>query len=795
MAGVPAGAGNAASGGPDPAAKVPAEMPRDQQVRQIVNLLNIRGVRGADEVKKRIADNRPLIAKHIVFDNSVLQEGLAAWAANNPEAKGQKSSATAVRSTRSNHGHGEGSGPVHAASSAQPAASQGVTRPTPRPAPSCAEAPRPTKMPRTERSLTTEVFDRPHLPRHTPSELLRPSPSLPEAAEREVADVNHPAASSSAPLLSRLRRGGTLDGLPRERGCTTPCRSQESADSLSPGMPDTTPPSLGRSATSRPAAFTAGAEHAFSRASSAPGRACWDAMHEPRSGSSMTALRRAAQLGGLSAHFPSEPDPELTPTAPTRSFSKHRIGAREAAAPDDTMKQQSKSVPQAPRADLSVRGLKDLLGSHGVDYSSCVEKSELQELLSKFEMLCQRPLEELHVSLAMAGGCSAVRPPTTAAACAALLLGKPTQTPQDTAAQSSTARAAAPRPAVTPNCPAASTSVPASTAAPAYKIWTPETHMPPPPVKNVAQVSPPETESPQDSPLGGNVFEARENEAALEVKRINSIRRTSFNTVSAWGFAVLAVQTRDIAGVQRGYRGLMKKLHPDKVQTSTSVSNAMDLIKEAKDACERSLSRQFAPGAPRRMALSVLCSQPGRRRYRLSWAAPVENEASPVRRYIVAALDPAYGKALNIAVLEPDYDEEKRRFISVGELATYVLAEEDLQKMPSLWRQNAATIQVAAANESGQSSWAILQVPLNVTTLGTNQQSPANRSAREEEQLFAEEVKHRSGKDLFSWLERQRKPQILTFLKSIGCSDDGGMKERLIAQVMLLSENQKRKGR
>jgi len=273
-----------------------------------------------------------------------------------------------------------------------------------------------------------------------------------------------------------------------------------------------------------------------------------------------------------------------------------------------------------------------------------------------------------------------------------------------------------------------------------------------------------------------------------------SIRRASFSTVSAWGFAVLAVQSRDIVAVQRGYRGLMKKLHPDKVQTSASVSSALDMIKEAKDACERSLSRQVAPGMPRRMSLSILCSQPGRRRYRLSWAAPVENESAPVRRYIVAALDPAYGKALNIAVLEPDYDEEKRRFVSVGELGTYVLAEEDLQKMPSLWRQNAATIQVAAANESGQSSWAILQVPLNVTTPATIQQSPANRSAREEEQLFAGECKRRSGPDLRQWLEKQRKPQLVTFLKSVGWPDDG-TKGRLVEKVMMMLERERRKDR
>lgn len=237
----------------------------------------------------------------------------------------------------------------------------------------------------------------------------------------------------------------------------------------------------------------------------------------------------------------------------------------------------------------------------------------------------------------------------------------------------------------------------------------------------------------------------------------------------------------------------MKKLHPDKVQNSAAASNALEKVKEAKDACERSLSRQFAPGSPRRLSLTVLCSQPGRRRYRLNWSGPVDNESAPVRRYIVAALDPAYGKALNIAVLEPDYCEEKRRFVSVEELGTYVLAEEELQKMPSLWRQNVATVQVASANESGQSSWAILQVPLSITTPVTNFQSPIVRSSREEERLFAEDLKKRSGADLRVWLDRQRKPQLVTFIKSMGWPEEG-TKGDLVSRVVMLLEREKRAG-
>jgi len=591
-----------------------------------------------------------------------------------------------------------------------------------------------------------------------------------------------PATSSSTPLLKRLHRGGMSDGFPRDRGVSTPCRSGDSPDASSPGVPSTTPPSVGRLANARPtrlptasvqaaarsprslrpAAFTSGAESAFDRAASGTGtgRAAWDAMGEQRDASSISSMRRAAQLGGMS-HCPSEPSLE------------------------ESLRRQKESAPQAPRTDLSVRELKDLLASHGVDFSSCVEKSELQELLNKFEMLCQRPLEELHVSLAVAAAGSAVPPPKTVEACAALLLGKPVQRPQDTPAHSSAARA--------PSRAAGVATTPPHVQTPRLATWTPDMVTRP---ARAAPTTRPETESPNDSPAGNSVATAsatRENEALAEIKRIESTRRGSFSNASAWGFAILAVQTRDIASVQRGYRGLMKKLHPDKVQNSAAASNALEKVKEAKDACERSLSRQFAPGSPRRLSLTVLCSQPGRRRYRLNWSPPVDNESAPVRRYIVAALDPAYGKALNIAVLEPDYCEEKRRFVSVEELGTYVLAEEELQKMPSLWRQNVATVQVASANESGQSSWAILQVPLSITTPVTNFQSPIVRSSREEERLFAEDLKKRSGADLRVWLDRQRKPQLVTFIKSMGWPEEG-TKGDLVSRVVMLLEREKRAG-
>lgn len=291
----------------------------------------------------------------------------------------------------------------------------------------------------------------------------------------------------------------------------------------------------------------------------------------------------------------------------------------------------------------------------------------------------------------------------------------------------------------------------------------------------------------------------REQEAAKEVARIESLaQRRDMLHAASWGFAVLGVQARDVAAVQRGYRELMRKLHPDKVQHTAAVSRALETLKEAKEACERCLSRQQVPGTPKRLAFTPLCTVPGRRRYRLHWQAPESRESAPVRRYIVAALDPAYGKALTIATLEPDYSEELRRFVSVDELGAYVLAEEELQKMPSFWRQSAATLQIAAANEAGQSNWAIVQVSLTTSRVGSHLPSSGwppspgytNDGAREEGRGFEEEVRKRNPDELRSWLDRQRKPQLVEFLKSKAWPDTG-TKDALVNRIILLVERQR----
>jgi len=306
-----------------------------------------------------------------------------------------------------------------------------------------------------------------------------------------------------------------------------------------------------------------------------------------------------------------------------------------------------------------VKELKALLAASGLDIGGCVEKADLEALLRSFETTRQRPLEELQESCAAGGGGR----PATKDECARYLL-------------SSGLGRRRPTTAPTPS-PTASTKVP-------------------------------EDASATSSARNGNLA------VEEEVNQLLLLRRDGFPDAAAWGFAFLRVQTQDVATVQQRYRAMMRMLHPDKVGHLPRVAKAVELLREAKELCERKLSRTVAPGQPRDLGSTTLCSEPGRRRYKLQWLAPEERDGAPVHRYVVSVVDPAYGRALTVTVLEPDYSEELRRYIPIAELGSYVLAEEELQKMPSVFQQKVATVQVVAANDAGQSASATVKVPLTV---------------------------------------------------------------------------------
>jgi hypothetical protein len=204
----------------------------------------------------------------------------------------------------------------------------------------------------------------------------------------------------------------------------------------------------------------------------------------------------------------------------------------------------------------------------------------------------------------------------------------------------------------------------------------------------------------------------RESAAYAEVQRIWGLRKGAYRYPAAWGYAVLNVEVKNVASVQTAYRKLMQKLHPDKVGHLPQIEKTIEVIREAKEFCEKSLSKQVPPGGLRSLRYTTLCSTKGNRRFKLQWSAPAEKEGAPVQRYMVNAFDPAYGKAITITILEPDYSEELRRYVSLEELTSYTLAEQELTKMPSLFQQKVAKLQVAACNDAGTGPWAFLQIPM-----------------------------------------------------------------------------------
>jgi hypothetical protein len=238
----------------------------------------------------------------------------------------------------------------------------------------------------------------------------------------------------------------------------------------------------------------------------------------------------------------------------------------------------------------------------------------------------------------------------------------------------------------------------------------------------------------------------------------------------------------------------MRKLHPDKAGGVPGIDKAAEVARQARDVCERELSKEEPPNFVLDLHSAPLNVSPGHRRFQLKWTAPRDHMHRPVRRYVVAAMDPAYGRALTIAVLEPDYSEELRRFVSVEDLNSFVLAEEELQKMPALWQQANVTVQVAAANDTGQSPWATVQVSLATgmavrPQLGMGargiQQSPGSPSADDAE--FNKDLQSRRGAQLRSWLEQQKKAPLAAWLRTMYWPA-AGTKEDLVTRIIYVVE-------
>mmetsp|Transcript_36651 Transcript_36651/g.84319 ORF Transcript_36651/g.84319 Transcript_36651/m.84319 type:complete len:552 (-) Transcript_36651:67-1722(-) len=455
------------------------------------------------------------------------------------------------------------------------------------------------------------------------------------------------------------------------------------------------------------------------------------------------------------------------PCSQTQSYASSSSPAAASKPPAEPLEKQHSA--------MSIKELKTLLSAEDIDCTGCVEKGDLLALLQRFEKLQGRSLEELQDACAAAGG---GRPPSASACARFLLTVQPSKARHLGQAGSRTA---------------------------------PEV---------CRRMSPPRVPQPggggSSSSRAAFVADASAGEASRTAGRILALRQASFRSASDWAFAVLELRagTADVAAVQRSFRQLMRSLHPDKAGDAADVSEAVDCARRARALCERALSKEQVPAPPRALGVAVLCAYPGQRSFELTWQPPRQSECAPVRRYVVAVYDPGYGQPLTVASLEPDYNEELQRYVSLEDLTRYVLSEKELQKMPKVWTQASITVHIAAANEAGQSTWAILQVPLaagsaarrclaapsihptSSTPAQPRAQPPsAGRtkpdawSAPDASQAmrgFMTELQRRSGSaSLTTWLRTQPKQILANYLRKVGMPTTGS-KEELASRVTLV---------
>ncbi|CAE7470901.1 PTAC2 [Symbiodinium sp. CCMP2456] len=118
-------------------------------------------------------------------------------------------------------------------------------------------------------------------------------------------------------------------------------------------------------------------------------------------------------------------------------------------------------------------------------------------------------------------------------------------------------------------------------------------------------------------------------------------------------------------------------------------------------------------------------------------------------------------------------------------------SEDDLKKMPSLWKQPTATVHVAAANEAGQSRPAKLEIRLATCMAWSPSSSDSESSATSSSGLpgspqspdFEEEIQKRSGPELRRWLQKQLKAPLVAWLKTLRLPTSG-TKEDLVERVL-----------
>eukprot|EP00929_Paragymnodinium_shiwhaense_P076139 TRINITY_DN39085_c0_g1_i1.p1 TRINITY_DN39085_c0_g1~~TRINITY_DN39085_c0_g1_i1.p1 ORF type:complete len:652 (-),score=143.71 TRINITY_DN39085_c0_g1_i1:136-2091(-) len=214
-------------------------------------------------------------------------------------------------------------------------------------------------------------------------------------------------------------------------------------------------------------------------------------------------------------------------------------------------------------------------------------------------------------------------------------------------------------------------------------------------------------------------------EASLAARML-ALDPRGFSSRTAWAFSLLSLESMeepsDAGEVQRTYRLFMRQLHPDRVGSCKAAAKALELLREAKVLCEQALSTIRPPPRPPRIsahlrphgARGAASVASAGRCIDVTWDAPGQLQDAPIRRYIVAALDRGYGRSINLAVLEPDYCDKVGRFVPIEELRSYCISEAALGRLAAgLFQQRQLLLQVAAANEAGQSAWATAVVRLS----------------------------------------------------------------------------------
>ncbi len=90
------------------------------------------------------------------------------------------------------------------------------------------------------------------------------------------------------------------------------------------------------------------------------------------------------------------------------------------------------------------------------------------------------------------------------------------------------------------------------------------------------------------------------------------------------------------------------------------------------------------PGMVSAVQMTVKVGAPvGQRVLEFAWTPPDMDEFTqlPLKKYIVQVFDPKFGRFLNIATLEPDYYEDRGRFLGIEELNFFTLKEAEMGKL------------------------------------------------------------------------------------------------------------------